>query len=443
MRRTKYTIAAAVFLIFLSPAVWAQQRSKTLSLDEAVAAAQEHSKAIQVAAIEEDIATAKYKQTEAIFLPQIGISYTALATNNPLNAFGFKLQEQSVTQADFDPARLNHPGNTQDITTKVELLQPLLNVDMLYMRRGAAKQAEVYKYRTLRTREYVTFEVTRAYLQMQLATNAVGVLEEALNTTRAIYTYTELHFKQGLVQKPDMLNAQVQVATLESSLAQARSGVRSACDQLSLLMGEQTGTSYIADSAKTSAGTTDPKMHALNNTRADFMAMQTAIDAYTLMVKGQKLNYLPRLNGFANYQLNDDRLTGFGANAYLAGIQLSWSIINGNRTRNTITTQTLERTKLQTQLAQQKEESQAQLDKALRDLDDAQLAVRQGIAAEAQATEALRIQQNRYQQGLVSTTDMLMAQTRLSEQKFALAQAIFTANVTRAFIQFLTTSNNK
>ena len=60
-----------------------------------------------------------------------------------------------------------------------------------------------------------------------------------------------------------------------------------------------------------------------------------------------------------------------------------------------------------------------------------------------QATEALRILQNRYQQGLVNTTDVLMANTQVLQQKFALAQAVFNANVTKAYIKFLNTSSTK
>jgi hypothetical protein len=43
----------------------------------------------------------------------------------------------------------------------------------------------------------------------------------------------------------------------------------------------------------------------------------------------------------------------------------------------------------------------------------------------------------------VNTTDVLLAQMQLSQQKLLLAQAAFTANVTLAYLQFLTTDINK
>ena len=420
----------------------AQSSIKKLSLNEAITTALNNNKSIQIAKLDENIAASNYKQTEAIYLPQIGVSYTAMSTNNPLNAFGFKLQQKSITQNDFNPDLLNHPSGTPDFTTKIEVQQPLINMDMFYQQKAAAKQTEIYQYKTQRTKEYLSFEVQKAYLQLRLAYDAEKVLEEALQTTKSVYAFTENHFQQGLIQKSDLLNVQVQVTTVESNLSKAKSNIGNASDYLSLLMGQKSGFIYtVSDTESTAAAFTDTT--GIAATRADFMAMQKAIEASDLMIRSNKMSYLPKLNAFGSYQLNDSRMLGFGANAYLAGVQLSWEIFKGNRTKNTIATQILERNKLNEQLAQQKDQSQLELSKALRDLTDAQFEIKQQKDAVVQAAEALRILQNRYQQGLVNTTDVLMANTQLSQQKFALAQAIFTANVTKAYIQFLHTSSTK
>jgi outer membrane protein TolC len=171
--------------------------------------------------------------------------------------------------------------------------------------------------------------------------------------------------------------------------------------------------------------------------------MQKAIESTDLMIKANKMSYLPKLNAFGSYQFNDSRALGFGAGAYLAGVQLSWDIFKGNSTKNNIATQTLERNKLSTELAQQKDQSQLELDKAYRDLADARFSITQQELAVAQASESLLILQNRYQQGLVNTTDVLMASTQLSQQKFALAQAVFNTRVTEVYLQLLTASTNK
>ncbi len=447
MNRKRYFIIMGILAVGLFNAgvsgVSAQGTTKVLSLDEAIAATLKNNKTIQLAKLDEGIAASNYKQTEAIYLPQLGFSYTAFTSNNPLNAFGFKLQQKSISQNDFNPALLNHPGATPDFMTKLELQQPLVNMDMGYKRKAAAKQMEIYQYKTQRTKEFLTFEVRRAYLQLQLAYNAVKVLEEALQTTKSVYTFTDNHFRQGLIQKSDVLNAQVQVTTVESNLAKANSNIRNVSDYLSLFMGQPDGVIYtVDDTLQTIQAETNTTTKIAAN-RSDFVAMQKAIEASGLMITSNKKSFLPKLNAFGSYQFNDNSLAGFGANTYMAGVQLSWDIFKGNSRKNTIATQTLERNKLSEQLTQQKEQSQLELNKAYRDLADAQFDIQQQKTSIEQATESLQILQNRYNQGLVNTTDVLMAATQLSQQKFALAQAVFNANVTKAYLQLLTSSTDK
>jgi len=447
MNSTKHFLKLLVLPVMATLAAFsaahAQENTKSLSLSDAISTVLANNKDIQLARLDGNIAAANYRKTDAIFLPQADLSYTAMSTNNPLNAFGFKLQQGNITQNDFNPALLNHPSATPDYMAQLEVQQPLLNVDMLYMRKGAQKQTEVYEYKAQRTREYMAFETTKAYLQLQQTYEAVKVLTEANQTAKSVYKYTDDHFKQGLIQKSDLLNAQVYVTSVQSSLAKARSNIRNASDYLSLLMGQPMGTIYmIGDEPQSGLPVTDSTQKVFAN-RSDFMAMQKAIDASGLMIKSSQMSYLPKLNAFGNYQYNDSRLTGFGANAYLVGIQLSWNLFNGNKTKHVIAAQKLERQKLAMQLAQQKDQSQLELDKACRDLSDARFEIIRDQAAIDQAAEALRILQNRYQQGLVNTTDVLTADTQLSQLKFSLAQAQFTARVTRAYIELLTSTTTK
>ena len=435
-------ILVVLLSLFISK-VSAQDSVKNLTLNEAVEATLKFNKGIQLAKLDESITAANYKQTEAVYLPNVGLSYTAMSTNNPLNAFGFKLQQSIISQNDFNPALLNNPHSTADFITKLEVQQPLLNMDMLYMRKGAKKQMEVYEYKTQRTKEYLTYEVQKAYLQLQLSYEAVKVLSDALQTIKVVYNFTDSRFKQGLIQKSDLLNAQVQVTTVESNLAKAQSNIRNASDYLSLMMGNKVGVIYKADIPLTTSELTADTTQKLPFTRSDFVAMQKAIDASDLMIKSSKMSYFPKLNAFGNYQYNNNHLLGFGANAYLIGASLSWDIFKGNKTKNTIIIQKLERDKLVEQLAQQKDQSQLELNKAYRDLADSRFEINQEKVSVQQAAESLRILQNRYQQGLLNTTDILMSQSQLLQQRFALAQAQFTFNVTECYIQLLTSITNK
>lgn len=444
--KSKVFIFSGVIILslFIGPVSRAQDTVKVkLTLNDAIAATLSNNKTARIAKINEDIARANYRQTDAVFLPQVSFSYTAMISNDPLNSFGYKLEQRSITQNDFNPALLNHPSGTTDVMTKLEVQQPLINADMLYARKGAEKQVQVYRYQGQRTNEYLTFEVQKAWLQLQLAYKAVAVLEETQKTAQSVYKFTNDHYQQGLIQKSDVLNAQVHLTGVESNLAKAKSNIENASDYLSVLMGAKTGITYTIDEQPASDLLVVDTMMKVADNRADFMAMQKAIEGSDMILKSSQMSFLPKLNAFGNYQYNDARLTGFGANSYLVGVQLSWDIFKGNTRKNKIDVQRLERDKLTEQLAQQKQQGQIELNKAIRDLSDNRVEISRDRTAVDQATESMRILQNRYQQGLINTTDVLMGETQLSQQKFALAQAEFNLAVTKAYIQLLTSSASK
>ncbi len=444
MVKTKFYFAILSLVFILQNAaptsVFAQEKSNLLSLEQAISTTINNNRNIQLSNIDEKIAISNYKQTEAIYLPQISLSYTAFNSNNPLNAFGFKLQQRTVSQNDFNPTLLNYPSNTADFSTKLEIQQPIFNMDLMFKRKAALKQQEVYNSKTQRTKEYLTFLTTKAYLQLELSYEAVAVLEETLQNTKALYKFTDDRYQQGLVQKSDVLNTQVYIATVEKNLAVAKSNIANASDFLSNLMGTSLGITYTTVSNKKELLNDNISTEKVNESRADFIAMQKAIEASNLMIESSKKSYLPKLNAFGNYQLNDNRALGFGANSYLVGLQFSWDIFKGNKTKNEIATQTLERNKLNVTLEKEKEESQLELNKTNRDFQDGLFAIKQQKIAVEQAEEALRILQNRYQQGLVNTTDVLQATTQVSQQKFGLSQANFNTKITKAYIEFLTSN---
>lgn len=435
------SVIALLLLLGGFSAAFAQDSLKKLTLSQAIRLALEKNRQVRAARLDEKASMADYKKTDAIFLPQVSASYTAMTTNDPLSAFGFKLEQRSIAAADFNPSLLNHPTGTPDFNAKVEVMQPLINMDMLYARKAAYNQSEVFRYQAERTEQYVVFAVKQAYLQVQLAGDALKVFEEALATAKSIQTFTENHYQQGLLQKSDLLNARVQTSMAESRVTDAKSSVKDASDQLSLLTGQPAGTTFdLEQEADTVAGALDTAINVPAN-RPDLLAMQKAVESSEMMERSAKMNYLPKLNAFGNYQLNDRNFASGSANSYMAGIQLSWNIFSGNRTKHTVDAQRFRSEKLSEQLAGQKEAAQAELEKARRDLNDAGVELNSRIESVKQAAEALRILKNRYEQGLVNITDLQLAENQLSQQQLAQSQAKFKLNVTQAYLTFLTTSN--
>jgi hypothetical protein len=108
------------------------------------------------------------------------------------------LNQATITASDFNPEILNNPDRTTNFATKIEVLQPIINVDGLYGRQAARAKMNAFELRTERTKEYLELEVNKSFMELQLAYKAVGVLEKQV----LLPTNLELgnYFKQGILQ---------------------------------------------------------------------------------------------------------------------------------------------------------------------------------------------------------------------------------------------------
>lgn len=382
-------------------------------------------------------AEAKFKQTEAVFLPQLTLDYSGMITNNPLNAFGFQLQQRSIAQSDFAPDLLNHPDATGNFATQAMIRQPIFNADMLAMRVAARKQITIAGYQKQRTLDYLKFSAETEYSQLQLSYEMESVSREALTTLQAIYKWTKDRYDQGYVQQSDLLNVAVHLKSAETQIVTATAAIQEHSDNLSLLMGKPTGTIYPVDSLTPADDLVSD--HNIPTDRADFKAMETAIATYDDMIRSTQNSLIPNVNGFAAYQLNDAKPLGFGNGAYLAGFQVTWNVFKGNEVHTKKSVQKLEQKQIEIQLADSKEQDVKALAKAQTQLKEADYQMVQYHSAAIQAGEALRIMEARYKQGLTGTTDILQAQTQLAQQQLYYKQAIMMHNITLAYIRLLTT----
>ena len=112
------------FLLFNFLIINAQQETM-ISLEEALTKVENNNYTIKISEQDYLAAKADFNQTNSILLPNISLSHSGISTNNPLMAFGSKLNQEILTQADFNPSLLNDPDNINNFTTKIEFQQHL------------------------------------------------------------------------------------------------------------------------------------------------------------------------------------------------------------------------------------------------------------------------------------------------------------------------------
>jgi outer membrane protein TolC len=394
---------------------------------------------IKIANQEFKSAQADYKQSNSLFLPNITASHTAISTTNPLMAFGSKLNQEILTASDFDPSLLNNPNRTQNYATKIEVLQPLINVDGIYGRQAARAKMNAFQLQTERTKEYLELEVNKSFMELQLGYKAVTVLAKANTTAAANLKLIENYFKQGILQKTDLLSVQVRVNEIKNQLQYAKSNVQNASDYLAFLLNEDIGDKVYKPTEALENMIAILNMDTkLSDNRKDIQAMDQSTEAYQKMFLSSKMNFLPRLNAFGSYELYDNQLFGTNAKGYVVGAQLSWTVFDGYKSIGKMEKAKADFQKATIETQQYKAKSQLELNKTNRQIKDAENKVNLAKLDLEQSQEAYRIRSNRFTQGLEKTTDLLQAETQMFKKELEYLQAVFEYNFTQHYLQFLT-----
>lgn len=425
-----------LFLFVFTLSVNAQEQV-AITKTEVLTKVLENNTSIKISEEEFNQARADFRQTHAVFLPNITASHTGIATTNPLMAFGSKLNQEILTQNDFNPALLNNPSQIENYATKFEIHQPLINLDGMYQRKAAKSKMEAMSLKTERTQDYLAFEVEKAYMQLQLAYKAVDVLEKALEASSENKKLVDNSFKQGYLQRADVLNVEVRVTEVQNQLQTAKSNVQNASNYLSFLMNDESYVIYVPTD-ELEVTTIEMEDKSISENRSDIRAMQLASNAYEAINKADKMAFLPRLNAFGSYELYDDQIFQADANGYLFGAQLSWDIFQGSKRFGKAQKSKSEFEQSKLEFKQYVSQNNLELNKAKRALVDAENKLKLNSLALEQSEESLRIRTNRYKEGLEKTSDLLFTETQFAQKQLEYYQTIFEYNYSQAYLQFLT-----
>lgn len=393
---------------------------------------------VKMAQKEAELADAELLGTRAMYLPNINASYTFSNTNNPLYAFGSKLNQERITMMDFNPDNLNSPKSISNFATKLEIQQPIINMDAVYQKKAGQVKSEVLKIKTERTKEYVQFELKKAYMTLQMAYKMVETLENARTTTLANKKVIDNYYKNGIIQKSEVLYMDVRLKEIENQIQFAKSNVKNASDYLYFLLDENYQNKVLkpTESLEYQENMVENNP-TLNINRKDLQAYQKSLEAYDLMIKSSKAKFLPKLNAFGSFEMYDNKIAQFDANGYLAGIQLSWNVFDGLKAKSEQEKYKAELSKAQTEIQQYQKQSELELNKTSRLVQDAENKVNLTKLAWEQSKEAYRIRKNRYDQGLEKSADLLTSETQMSQKELENDQAIYEYNTALEYYKFL------
>ena len=389
-----------------------------LSLGEALRQADRAAYGNRIATGEADAQAAQAMAPLKGILPSLRLETGYIRTTDPIGVFGSTLRQRTISQADFDPQRLNYPDPVGNYQAGIVVEQPLFNADAWSGRRAALRAAGASRAQEEWTRLSTRVDVVRAYYGAVLAAERATTLQSAARAAHAHVAQAEAMVRQGLVTKSDALLASVRAGDIDAQLAEADGAAATARRQLALLLGLEDGDlppglaapSRLPSSDRIRAVVAADTAAMTPAPRADVRAASDGLAAARADALRARSAYLPRLNSFARYDWNSADQPYAGDHNWTVGIMASWSPFAGASTLSDVRA-----TAGRAEAAQARAE--AALATARLDAEQTRIALsvaltRLAIAerAAAQSVEAHRIVGRKYAGGLATVVELLDAQ---------------------------------
>jgi outer membrane protein len=409
-------LVVAVFCVSGTMFPQASPEPSPLSLQQAATIAMEKNPLRKAALADTHAASAGIQEARSFLMPHITLSETGTRGNDPVYVFGSKLRQQRFTMNDFSLNQLNTPLPFGNFSTRFDGTWNLFDSFASWHAVSRAREMNTASTHQLeRTDQEILFRVVQAYYSVLLARKQVEVAEQSEKTAKSIMDRSQVRFDSGLVVESDLLTAKVRLASREQELIRAKNNLELARAQLNTAMGVPVDAVYqpadpLADQSLAVPALADVEQKAIAS-RPDLKRIESEQSAQQLSVAIAKSSFGPRLNAFAGWEMdNPSLLAGGGGNNWLAGIELQVDLFRGGAKKAALSREHAIAEKIAALKQAASDAVRLEVRQAYYDVDSNRQRVGVARSSIAQAQESLRINQDRYDGGLITITDLLGAE---------------------------------
>jgi outer membrane protein len=413
------------------------QAAVTLTLHQAVERALQNNSSLKAA--HDGLAMAQQKVPQAVsrYLPEVNFDESFTRGNNPVYVFGSLLNQRQFGPQNFALPSLNKPDALDNFQAKLSVQQVVYDAGKI---RGLVAQARlgerVAQQDVEKTRQELIFRVVNAYTLHLLARSAQQVADEAVRTAEASRVRAESLYQSGMIVESDKLAAQVFVARMLEQLLKAKNQVALSRANLNFEMGLPVDNPIEMAAELTEVRfDSEPQesllAHALEQ-RPDYLQTVLLKDIAKEGVGIARSEFLPQIGVYGSLEADSQTFVDRGGNNWIVGARLHFNLFRGRSDKAQ-----LEEAKanLERSMALSNYVSAAvrlQVKQTTLDLDNTRQRVEVTKSAIAQAEETLRIVQNRYGAGMTTITELLRAQTDLTQARTAYLQALYDHRIAKA-----------
>lgn len=453
VKQSKHVVFAMGIAVLMVSGFWATSAEAAPLLTPVQAYTQALQQAPQMVESRAQVAEAHgaVREAKGHLLPTLNLSVTASGSNNPLNVLGMKLQQRRATFNDFGagaftgpatlsiaPNNLNHPAWYRNYQTQAQLVVPVYNGGQTWAALhqasamlAAAMQGEVF------ARQRLLFEVIRLYVGVGTARDYQRAALKGRKAAEAYVTLARKLYQQGVVDKTDVLRAQVHLDDARLALAQARKQWVVSREGLHILLGVPAGRPlHLAASDAVSitlpaGGAVVPLQNAAIVGNPGLQALSARVRAAQAGVSSARAAYLPHFNIVLSRQWNDTTLHLANASTTVAGV-LSWDVFDLGSRRGAMDRATARVIRRQGALRQARDTLRLRVQTAWQEVQLAHTRIQLKQSSVADASEATRLAKLRYEKGVTTFTQLLAARAELDKSRADLVGAQYQEVMARA-----------
>ena len=437
--KCKLTVIAViiVLIILLTLAVASYSyAAESLTLEQAVDTALRNNPGLKAADAEIEAADAGVLRSSSGFLPKVTVSETWSKTDNPLMVLGTKLNQEIVTQSDFNPTVINNPEPISNYNTRLSVVQPLFNGGREYIGRTQAKLAKDASVQDReRGRQETVYNVIKAYYGLLLAKEYNRVAFQSLEASEANLKLAEARYKAGAVLQSDLLRAKVQYAEVKEMLTRSENGIKLAVAELNFAMGMPQGAKYETTgslAAQDLKADVNAEIGEAEEKRPDLIAMNLNRQNSEQSVTQARTDYLPSLNLMGQVDWNSSAVAGDDAKSWAVMAVFQWNLFDGLVTRSKVKEALAPSSRMKFLEEQTRSAVQLQVRQAYYNFTASLDRIAATASSVQEAEEGLRIVQKRYETGMTAFVDVLGAESALIRARTNALQALYDNNISQA-----------
>ena len=313
----------------------------------------------------------------------------------------------------------------------------------------ATKNSAEYSLFTLQSAKHDLILTTKQnYISYLKSLKNIDTQENAYKLLEQQFRDSENRFEQGLLAKNDLLQVNAQMLQAKQNLQRAKADSRISRFQLkNTLGGILSADETIEDLKKQETLENEYNIEELNS-RNEIKALKKSIDAILSQKKANSGDFMPSADLSLSY-------IKYGDDAFLevdeddtdeqttATVSLSWNLYNGGRDSSEDIMFNKKILQVKEDLANLKLSIKLQYENALEEFEVSKLNYETAKISLAQSQENYKIVNNRFKEGLSSSTDLINANFLLSQAKQSFDSAYYDRFLAKASLDRIFEKENK